>query len=107
MISKAMKEVGEDGVITVEEGSGRENELEIVEGMRLDKGFISPYFVTEKNGLVSNLLDAYILIADHKISDAKALINLMEKVTSEGKGRSLFIIADDVEGDLNDLLPKD
>ncbi|MBR72497.1 MAG: chaperonin GroEL [Rhodospirillaceae bacterium] len=99
MISKAMKEVGEDGVITVEEGSGRENELEIVEGMRLDKGFISPYFVTEKNGLVSNLLDAYILIADHKISDAKALINLMEKVTSEGKGRSLFIIADDVEGD--------
>ncbi|MBE05298.1 MAG: chaperonin GroEL [Gammaproteobacteria bacterium] len=99
MISNAMQEVGEDGVITVEEGTGRENELEIVEGMRLDKGFASPYFVTEDNGLVSNLTDPYILIVDHKISDARALISVMEKVTGEGKNRSLFVIADDVEGD--------
>ena len=99
MISSAMKEVGEDGVVTIEEGSGRENELEIVEGMRLDKGFSSPYFVTEDNGLVSNLQNPYILVADQKINETKAIVSLMEKVVEEGKGRSLLVIADDVEGD--------
>jgi chaperonin GroEL len=97
MISAAMKEVGEAGVITVEEGSGRENELEIVDGMRLDRGFSSPYFVTEDNGLVCRLENAYVLIADHRISDAKAMITLLEKVAE--KGKSLLVIADDVEGD--------
>ncbi|MBT6274738.1 MAG: chaperonin GroEL [Chromatiales bacterium] len=97
MISSAMKEVGEAGVITVEEGSGRENELEIVEGMRLDRGFSSPYFITEDNGLVCRLENAYVLIADHRISDAKAMIALLEKVAE--KGKTLLVIADDVEGD--------
>ena len=97
LIAEAMEKVGKDGVITVEEGKGFETNVEWVEGMQFDKGYISPYFVTEPEDMKASLKDAYILINEKKISTAKDLIPLLEKIAKTGK--PLVIIAEEVEGD--------
>jgi len=96
-IAEAMDKVGKDGVITVEESNTFGLELELVEGMRLDKGFISPYFVTDAERMEAVLEDPYILIANQKISAVKDLLPILEKVMQGGK--SLLIIAEDLEGE--------
>ena len=96
-IAEAMDKVGKDGVITVEESNTFGLELELVEGMRLDKGFISPYFVTDAERMEAVLEDPYILIANQKISAVKDLVPVLEKVSQSGK--PLLIIAEDIEGD--------
>src|SRR5918996_1052982 len=96
-IAEAMDKVGKDGVITVEESNTFGLELELVEGMRLDKGYISPYFVTDAERMEGVLEDAYILIANQKISAVKDLLPVLEKVSQSGK--PLLIIAEDVEGE--------
>ncbi len=97
IIAEAMEKVGKDGVITVEEARGMETELETVEGMQFDRGYLSPYFVTDPEKMEADLEDAYILIHDKKISTMKDLLPVLEKVAQTGK--SLLIIAEDVEGE--------
>lgn len=97
LIADAMEKVGNEGVITVEDGKSIETNLEVVEGMQFDKGFISPYMVTNHEKMLSELDEPYILITDKKLNSIKELIPILEKVAREGK--SLFIIADDVEGE--------
>ncbi len=97
MISAAMKEVGQDGVITVEEGTTLDSELEIVDGMRFDKGFLSPYFMTNVEKMISELRDPYILLHDSKISNLADMVSILEKVVESS--RPLLIIAEDVEGE--------
>ncbi len=97
ILAEAMDKVGKDGVITVEEGKGIETTLEAVEGMRFDKGFISPYFITNAEEMVAELEDAYVLIHEKKISNVRELIPILEKVASAGV--SLLVIAEDVEGE--------
>ncbi|HON58070.1 MAG TPA: chaperonin GroEL [Smithella sp.] len=97
MISEAMEKVGKDGVITVEEAKGMETTLEIVEGMQFDRGYISPYFVTDADKMICSLEDPYILISDKKISNMKDMVPLLEQIAK--MGRSLLIIAEDVEGE--------
>jgi chaperonin GroEL len=97
IISDAMEKAGKDGVITVEEGKGLKMELEIVEGMQFDRGYISPYFITNPDKMETVLDDALILIHDKKISTMKDLLPLLEKVAQQGK--PLLIIAEDVEGE--------
>jgi len=97
MLSDAMEKVGKDGVITVEEGKGLETNVEWVEGMQFDKGYISPYFVTEPEDMKANLKDAYLLIHEKKITAAKDLIPLLEKIAKTGK--PLLIITEELEGD--------
>jgi chaperonin GroEL len=96
-IAEAMDKVGKDGVITVEESNTFGLELELVEGMRFDKGYISPYFVTDAERMEAVLDDPYILIANQKISAVKDLLPILEKVMQAGK--SLLIVAEDVEGE--------
>ena len=96
-IAEAMDKVGKDGVITVEESQTFGMELELVEGMRFDKGFISPYFVTDPERMEAVLEEPYILLANSKISAVKDLLPILEKVMQTGK--SLVIIAEDVEGE--------
>ncbi len=96
-IAEAMDKVGKDGVITVEESNTFGIELELVEGMRFDKGYISPYFVTDSERMEAVLEDPYILIANQKISAVKDLLPVLEKVMQAGK--PLLIIAEDVEGE--------
>jgi chaperonin GroEL len=96
-IAEAMDKVGKDGVITVEESNTFGLELELVEGMRLDKGYISPYFVTDAERMEAVLEDVYILIANQKISSVKDLLPVLEKVSQSGK--PLLIIAEDIEGE--------
>jgi chaperonin GroEL len=96
-IAEAMDKVGKDGVITVEESNTFGLELELVEGMRFDKGYISPYFVTDAERMEAVLDDPYILIANQKISAVKDLLPVLEKVMQAGK--SLLIVAEDVEGE--------
>jgi len=96
-IAEAMDKVGKDGVITVEESNTFGLELELVEGMRLDKGYISPYFVTDAERMEAVLEDAYILIANQKIASVKDLLPVLEKVSQSGK--PLLIIAEDIEGE--------
>jgi chaperonin GroEL len=96
-IAEAMDKVGKDGVITVEESNTFGLELELVEGMRFDKGYISPYFVTDPERMEAVLDDPYILIANQKISAVKDLLPVLEKVMQAGK--SLLIVAEDVEGE--------
>jgi chaperonin GroEL len=96
-IAEAMDKVGKDGVITVEESNTFGLELELVEGMRFDKGYISPYFVTDAERMEVVMDDPYILIANQKISAVKDLLPILEKVMQGGK--SLLIIAEDVEGE--------
>jgi chaperonin GroEL len=97
LIAEAMDKVGKDGVITVEEASTTALELEFTEGMQFDKGYISPYFVTDPDRMESVLDDAYILISANKISALSELLPLLEKVSQAGK--PLLIIAEDVEGE--------
>ncbi|MCC5876216.1 MAG: chaperonin GroEL [Candidatus Sumerlaeia bacterium] len=97
LIANAMDKVGKDGVITVEEAKGIQTELDLVEGMQFDKGYLSPYFVTDSDKMVADLQDALILIYDKKISSMKDLLPVLEKVAQSGK--PLLIIAEDVEGE--------
>jgi chaperonin GroEL len=97
MIAEAMDKVGKEGVITVEESNTFGLELELTEGMRFDKGYISPYFVTDQERMEVVLEDAYILIANSKITNIKDLVPVLEKVMQSGK--PLLIIAEDVEGE--------
>ncbi len=96
-IADAMEKVGNDGVITVEEGKTTAMELEIVEGMQFDRGYLSPYFVTSPEDMETQMEDAYILIHEKKISAMKDLLPILEKVAQSGK--PLLIIAEDVEGE--------
>jgi chaperonin GroEL len=97
LISEAMEKVGKDGVITVEEAKGLETTLETVDGMQFDRGYLSPYFVTDPEKMEAVLDDPYILIHDKKVSAMKELLPLLEKVAQSGK--PLLIIAEDVEGE--------
>jgi chaperonin GroEL len=97
LIADAMEKVGNDGVITVEDGKGMDTSLELVEGMQFDRGFISPYMATDHEKMVTELEDPYILLTDKKLSSMKELIPILERVASEG--RSLFIISEDLDGE--------
>ena len=97
IIAEAMEKVGKEGVITVEEGSGLENELEVVEGMQFDRGYLSPYFINNSDDMCAELEDAYILLYDKKLSNIRELLTLLESVAKAG--RPLLIIAEDVEGE--------
>ena len=97
IIAEAMDKVGKDGTITVEEAKGIETTLDVVEGMQFDKGYLSPYFVTDSESMEVNLESAYILIHEKKISSLKDMLPLLEKVAKTG--RPLLIIAEDVEGE--------
>jgi chaperonin GroEL len=97
IIADAMEKVGKEGVITVEEGSSLENELDVVEGMQFDRGYQSPYFINNQDNMSSELEDPYILIHDKKISNIRDLLPVLEGVAKSGK--PLLIIAEDVEGE--------
>ena len=97
MIAKAMQKVGNEGVITVEEAKSQESELEVVEGMQFDRGYISPYFITNAEKMVAELESPYILIYEKKLSGLQPLLPLLEQVVQSGK--PLLIVAEDVEGE--------
>jgi len=97
IIAEAMEKVGKEGVITVEEGSGLENELDVVEGMQFDRGYLSPYFINNQDSMSAELEDPYILLFDKKISNIRDLLPVLEAVAKSGK--PLMIIAEDVEGE--------
>jgi chaperonin GroEL len=97
MISAAMDKVGKDGVITVEEGRSLDTEVEVVEGMQFDRGFLSPHFVTDAEKMTALLDNAYVLIHEEKITSIQKLVPLLEKASQAGK--PLLIIAEDVEGE--------
>ncbi len=97
MIAQAMEKVGPEGVITVEEAKTAETELEVVEGMQFDRGYLSPYFVTNPEKMIADLDDPYILIHEKKLSNLQALLPVLEAVVQSGK--PLLIIAEDVEGE--------
>ena len=97
LIAEAMKVVGNDGVITVEEAKGTETDVKTVEGMQFDRGYLSPYFVTNTEKMISNLENPYILICDKKISSMKDLLPVLEPAAQSG--RPLLIIAEDVDGE--------
>ena len=97
LIANAMEKVGKDGVITVEEAKGTETTLDVVEGMQFDRGYLSPYFVTDAESMEAILEDPYILIHDKKISAMKDLLPLLEKIAQSG--RSILVIAEEVEGE--------
>jgi len=97
MIAEAMKKVGNEGVITVEEAKTAETELDVVEGMQFDRGYLSPYFVTNTEKMVAELEDPYILIHEKKLSGLQAMLPLLEAVVQTGK--PLLIVAEDVEGE--------
>ncbi|MEX0724166.1 MAG: chaperonin GroEL [Gracilimonas sp.] len=97
LIADAMEKVGKDGVITVEEAKGTETYLETVEGMQFDRGYLSPYFVTDSEKMITEMEDPYILIFDKKISAMKDLLPILEKVVQNGN--PLLIIAEDIEGE--------
>jgi chaperonin GroEL len=97
ILSEAMEQVGKDGVITVEEGKSLTTDKEIVEGMQFDRGYLSPYFVTDPQTMEAVLEDAYILIYEKKISNIKDLVPVLEKVVNAGK--PLLIVAEEVEGE--------
>ncbi|GAB1442593.1 chaperonin GroEL [Ignavibacteriales bacterium] len=96
-IAEAMNKVGKEGVITVEEAKGTESVLEVVEGMQFDRGYLSPYFITDADAMEANLEDPFILIYDKKISAMKDLLPILEKTVQQG--RPLVIIAEDIEGE--------
>jgi chaperonin GroEL len=97
LIAEAMDKVGKDGVITVEENKGTDTALETVEGMQFDRGYLSPYFVTDTDSMEASLEDPYILIYDKKISAIKDILPILEKVSQAG--RPLLLIAEDIEGE--------
>src|SRR3990167_2177673 len=97
IIAQAMEKVGKEGVITVEDGSGLENELDVVEGMQFDRGYLSPYFINNQQSMGAELEAPYILLVDKKISNIRELIPLLEGVAKSGK--PLLVIAEDIEGE--------
>ncbi len=97
MIAKAMAKVGNEGVITVEEAKGMETELDIVEGMQFDRGYLSPYFITNADRMIVELEDAYILLHEKKLSNLQALLPILEAVVQSAK--PLLIVAEDIEGE--------
>ena len=97
IIAEAMQKVGKEGVITVEEGSALQNELDVVEGMQFDRGYLSPYFVNNQQSMSAELEDPYILLHDKKISNIRDLLPVLEAVAKAGK--PLLIVAEDVEGE--------
>ncbi len=97
LLAEAMEQIGKDGVIEVEEGKGMETELEVVEGMQFDKGFMSPYFITKPDSMEAVFEDCYILLHEKKISNLRELVPMLEKISTTGK--PLLIIAEDVEGE--------
>ena len=97
MIAEAMQKVGNEGVITVEEAKSLETELEVVEGMQFDRGYISPYFITNAEKMIADLEDPYILLHEKKLSNLQAMLPVLEAVVQSG--RPLLIIAEDVEGE--------
>ena len=97
MISEAMQKVGNEGVITVEEAKGIQTELEVVEGMQFDRGYVSPYFITNAEKMVAELADPYILIHEKKLSSLQPMLPLLESIVQSGK--PLLIVAEDVEGE--------
>ncbi|MDR3515314.1 MAG: chaperonin GroEL, partial [Azospirillaceae bacterium] len=97
MIAQAMERVGNEGVITVEEAKGLETELEVVEGMQFDRGYLSPYFVTNAEKMVTELENPYILLHEKKLSGLQALLPVLETVVQSS--RPLLIVAEDVEGE--------
>jgi chaperonin GroEL len=97
IIAEAMEKVGKEGVITVEEGSGLENELDVVEGMQFDRGYLSPYFINNQENMSAEQEDPYILLVDKKISNIREMLPLLEQVAKASK--PLVIIAEDVEGE--------
>ena len=96
IIAEAMQKVGKEGVITVEEGNGIDNELDVVEGMQFDRGYLSPYFVTNQDSMTTELDNPFILLHDKKISNIRDMLPLLESVAKAG--RPLLIIAEDIEG---------
>jgi len=96
-IAEAMEKVGKEGVITVEEATGTEFELDVVEGMQFDRGYLSPYFVTNAEKMIVELAEPYILLSDRKLSNLQAMLPILEAVAQSG--RPLLIIAEDVEGE--------
>ncbi|MGH8273781.1 MAG: chaperonin GroEL [Gammaproteobacteria bacterium] len=97
IIADAMKKVGKEGVITIEDGSGLDNELDVVEGMQFDRGYLSPYFINNQQSMQAELENPYILIHDKKISNIRDLLPILEAVAKSG--RPLLIVAEDVEGE--------
>ncbi len=97
MIADAMKKVGNEGVITVEEAKTAETELDVVEGMQFDRGYLSPYFITNAEKMVAELEDAYVLIHEKKFSSLQPLLNILESIVQAGK--PLLIVAEDIEGE--------
>jgi len=97
IISDAMDKVGKEGVITVEDGKGLQNELEVVEGMQFDRGYLSPYFINNAEKQISVLEEPYILLHDKKISNIRELLPILEQVAKSGK--PLLIVAEEVEGE--------
>ena len=97
LIAQAMDKVGKEGVITVEDGSGLENELDVVEGMQFDRGYLSPYFINNQQSMQAELEDPYILLHDKKISNVRDLLPVLEGVAKAGK--PLLIVAEEVEGE--------
>ena len=97
MIAKAMQKVGNEGVITVEEAKSLDTELDVVEGMQFDRGYLSPYFITNAEKMVAELEDPYILLHEKKLSGLQAMLPLLEAVVQSG--RPLLIVAEDVEGE--------
>ena len=97
IIAEAMEKVGKEGVITVEEGNGIDNELDVVEGMQFDRGYLSPYFVTNQDNMTSELENPFILLHDKKISNIRDMLPLLESVAKAG--RPLLLIAEDIEGE--------
>ncbi len=97
MIAKAMQKVGNEGVITVEEAKSLETELDVVEGMQFDRGYLSPYFVTNAEKMIAELEDPYILLHEKKLSGLQAMLPVLEAVVQSGK--PLLIVAEDVEGE--------
>ncbi len=97
IIAEAMDKVGKEGVITVEEGSGLENELDVVEGMQFDRGYLSPYFINNQDNMSAEVEDPYMLLVDKKISNIRELLPVLEQVAKAS--RPLVIVAEDVEGE--------
>jgi chaperonin GroEL len=97
IIADAMDKVGKEGVITVEEGSGLENELDVVEGMQFDRGYLSPYFINNQDSMSADLEDPYVLLCDKKISNIRDMLPILESVAKSGK--PLMVVAEDIEGE--------
>ncbi|MEK9807772.1 MAG: chaperonin GroEL [Halieaceae bacterium] len=97
IIANAMEKVGKEGVITVEEGSGLENELDVVEGMQFDRGYLSPYFINNQDNMTAEVDDPFVLLVDKKISNIRELLPVLEQVAKASK--PLVIVAEDVEGE--------